>query len=227
MTKLQECQKEAECSLCLFWSGLTVLTGFFPFFKRCWSRCLRLFQRPGWMGCASLSVLEPRRTGVVHHQDAPRTLLLARCLILQRFPSIPGTDPVGRSAAILLGLWQWEPPWEKAQDVLEDGGGVGEGFGVGATPAKPSLPPRGGWLWLEMPSEEMGARLGRGGRTMLAKAELERLDLSPNPVNLILIFCLNAAKSVYFPFLPLSLSLFLSFIYFFHKFPSFLSDFWR
>lgn len=148
------------------------------------------------MGCTSHTVLEPRRTGVAGHQDAPRTLLLAGCLILQRFPSIPGTDPVGRSVAILLGLWQWEPPWEKAQDVLEDGGGVGEGFRVRATPAKPSLLPGGGWLW-EMPSEEMGlrgARLGGGGRTMLATAELEMLDLSPNPVTLILVFLFECCQ---------------------------------
>lgn len=120
---------------------------------------------------------------------------------------MPGTDPVGRSVTILLGLWQREPPWEKAHEASGDGGGVGEGLGVGATPAKPSLLPGGGWAWLEMPSEEIGlrgVRLGGGGRTMLAKAELERLDLSPHTVTLFPIFCLN------FPFFPLNLSLFLS-----------------
>lgn len=98
---------------------------------------------------------------------------------------------------------------------------------MGATPAKPSLFPWGGWPWLEMPSEKTGlrkARLGGDGETMLAKAELERLELSPNPVTIILIFRLNMAKSVYFPFLPPNLSLFLSFVSLFHVFPSFLSE---
>lgn len=148
---------------------------------------------------------------MAQHQDAPPshpqggTLLLARCVILEGFPSIPGIDPVGRSVTVLLGLWQREHRGKK-HTMRRMEGGFGEGFGVGATPAKPSLLPGGGWAWLEMPSEEMGlrgARLGGGGRTVLAKAELERLDLSPNPVTLIPIFHLNVAKSIYFPLSPL------------------------
>lgn len=141
-----------------------------------------------------------------------RSCSLPRCVIPEGFPSIPGTDPAGRNLIVLLGPWQREPPWEKAHDASENDGGVGEGFGVGATPAKPSLFPGGGWPWLEMPPDERGLWTGR---TMLAKTELERLDLSPNPVTLILIFRLSEAKTVYVPFLPLNLSLFLSFVSFF------------
>lgn len=99
MIKLQECPppKESECftqRLCLFWLGLIVLPSFSPAFKRHWSRCLRLFERLGWMGCASGT------SQVAQHWDAPFNtpwvgmLLLPKFVILEIFPSIPGTDSV-------------------------------------------------------------------------------------------------------------------------------------
>lgn len=78
MIKLQECQKKAaSASLTLsVFSGRVSLS--FPVslsvFKRCWSRCLRLLERPGRMGCAApLSVVSPAGAGgmswVAQHRD--------------------------------------------------------------------------------------------------------------------------------------------------------------
>lgn len=79
------------CSLRLFWSGLIVLPGFSPSFKWHWSRCLRFFKRPGWMGCTSLSVLEPRGNGRdipgwLQHRDAPRCCSLPGASSWRNFP---------------------------------------------------------------------------------------------------------------------------------------------
>lgn len=177
--------------------------------------------------CAGATRGQEGHPGWHQHRDAPRSCPLPGASSRREFPPSQVQTPLAGELPSCLGRGNGNHRGKKHTTRRSMEGGFGEGFGVGATPAKPSLFPGDGWPWLEMPSEEMGlrgARLGWGGRTVLAKSEFERLDLSPNPATLILIFRWNVAKSVYFPFLHLNMSLFLSVVSFFHVFPSFLPE---
>lgn len=142
-----------------------------------------------------------------------RMLLLARSVILEVFPSAPGTDPVSGSIPRPAGAMATGTTVGKSTGSA--GGWKGRGGGRGVflrgsrwEPRKPNRPRspgkgcRDGWAGLVMPSKETGpsgGRQGGGGGRALAQDEPERLDLLPNPPTRIPLFLLNAAKRVYFP----------------------------
>lgn len=92
MTKLQERQKGAKRSLCLFWWGLIVLPGFSPSLKRHWSRCLRLFKRPRWKGCAPLSLGAGATQDPEGHPEWLSTRMLPIALLGEGRCSLPGVS---------------------------------------------------------------------------------------------------------------------------------------
>lgn len=173
MIKLQECQKKPS-ALSVF-SGRASLSflvslpllrgtgvgafgsskgrdGWDALLSRCWSHA-------GTGGT-------PR---VAQHQDAPPshpqggTLLLARCVILEGFPSIPGIDPVGRSVTVLLGLWQREHRGKK-HTMRRMEGGVWRGVWGGSHASQTSSAP---WGRLGLAGDALGGdgpERGKAGR---------------------------------------------------------------
>lgn len=114
------------------WLGLIVLPGFSPAFKRGCNRCVWLFKRPGRMGYTfsmeggpckgKRDILGGSAPGCSFHCPQGVTLLLARFVLLEVFPSTPGIHPVIRSIPCPAGA-------------------VGEG----TTVEKNAFPLSGGW----------------------------------------------------------------------------------
>lgn len=96
-------KKEAERSLRLFWSGLIVVPGFSPSFKSHWSRCLRLFKRPGRMGCNSLSETGGTSRVAQHRGDVPAAAPCPGASSRRDFPPSQVQTPLAGALSSCLG----------------------------------------------------------------------------------------------------------------------------